>query len=284
MTLKLQCPRCKHVTRLPNSAAGTMRRCLNCGAKMSVSMPEGKETEIPFADVADPQTLPMADRPIAMPSKEPQTSARQNVQNLTEDVADFDDAPTPPADHAESAFGNPFSSPHATSHDLVEDSEDPIDFSPDVSDIPDVPRIEAGPRNPALGLSSAQLRDVLRYASVTKAAANFVFAMLVISLVTEAFIVIVSMAALVRGIPPETHSSVLLSMGIHFAGGLICGVMAALTREYSLRLGDFLNRKRADDLVETFASASRFWQTSAVVMGIMFALTLVAIFAVVAWS
>jgi hypothetical protein len=40
MAIQVPCPRCKHVTHLPDSAGGKLGRCKQCGAIVRVPLPE----------------------------------------------------------------------------------------------------------------------------------------------------------------------------------------------------------------------------------------------------
>lgn len=283
MRFEIECPQCGHVLRLPTAAAGSIRACLNCGAKMSVPMLESAGAEIPFAEAVEPETPPEENKPITLPAVPPASpgqSAQDAERGVQEPLVDFAEMASGPADTVDAGQGNPFSSPRATSREFVEVGDEPIDFIPDLSDMPE---LEFAPRNSALALSHRQLRDALKYASTTRSAATFIFAMLLISLAIEVFIVIVTGIAIVRRVAPEANNAALLALGIHFVGGLLSGVMAALTREYSLRLGDFLTFKRADDLVESLASASRYWQSSGFIAGFVFGFSLLALLTVIAF-
>jgi uncharacterized Zn finger protein len=54
MAIKVPCPRCKHVTHLPDAAGGKLGRCKQCGAIVRVPIAESqrKYCTICYADIS----------------------------------------------------------------------------------------------------------------------------------------------------------------------------------------------------------------------------------------
>lgn len=271
MQFEVRCPQCDHATRLPAIAAGTQRVCLNCGAKILVPPLQSKAADIPFAEVVSPEAGPRHDGPFVPPAVHDSNNAPDDP-NGGEEPIDFA--------AANASQVNPFASPQTIHRRAAAPDDEPIEFAPAV---PDPFNVHVTPRNPALAFSSSQLRDALRHAGATRGALNFMFVVLLIGLVLQIIIVVATAAALGRGLPPEARDGALLALAVYIVSALFGGVMVALIRDYSLRLGDFLIHKRADDLIDSLASANRYWRwscfivASGFVFGVIVVLMLIAL-------
>ena len=235
MHIKVECPACEHVTRLPESAVGKETRCLSCGARLLVTGAGDM--------IADPPaTVPGNPVGTVLASQETESEADRAVIKV-------DGAPS--NGHLAAESTNPFAAPVAAL-------------------IPHRSQVEARQRSDTLFiLSQKQVNDLVSYVTTTRRAVWFFLCISTLGLLIQATRAVLVVVTLFDHEPWNPYSLAIVILVIKLLGAAGLAVTYAVVSfflfDFGARLGDFRKSREALDLVRACYSAKNFWTWSVIV-------------------